>query len=267
MKSRFMLSVMFLLAIVSSGVLASSTEFPGREIYPAVKIIETAELKQSFDNTVIVDVRSKYEYETLRIKNALNIPLTSANYVTEMRKLANTNKTIVVYCNGRTCMKSYKAEVKARRHGVKNIKVYDAGVMDWAKVYPKQSSLLGVSPLNPDSLISKNRFTEHLLAPGKFAKMALEKGVEVIDVRDPLQRMGMGLFIGIEKAVALDNVRKLNAYIKQAAQKGKTILIYDETGKQVRWLMYRLAANGLKNFYFMKGGTRGYFKELKKRLK
>jgi len=267
MKSRFILSVMLLLAIVSNSVLAASAEFPGREIYPASKIIETAALKQRFNNVVIVDVRSKYEYETLRIKNAINIPLTSSGYIGKMRELGNKNKTIVVYCNGRTCMKSYKAEVKARRNGVKNIKVYDAGVMDWAKAYPKMASLLGETPLNPASLISKSRFTDHLLAPKKFAKMALGNGVEVIDVRDPLQRMGMGLFIGIEKAVALDNVRKLNAYIQQAAQKGKTLLIYDETGKQVQWLMYRLAAKGLKNFYFMKGGTRGYFEELKKRLK
>jgi len=267
MKSRFILSVMCLLAIVSNSVLAASSEFPGRAIYPAVKVIETAELKQSFGNVVIVDVRSKYEYETLRIKNAINIPLTSSGYLEKMRKFGDKKKAIVVYCNGRTCMKSYKAEVKARRHGIKNIKVYDAGVMDWAKAYPEQSSLLGVSPLNPDSLISKERFKAHSLAPKKFAKMALSEGVEVIDVRDPLQRMGMGLFIGIEKTVELDNVRLLNAYIKQAVEKDKTLLIYDETGKQVRWLMYRLVSKGLKNFYFMEGGTRGYFKELKKRLK
>jgi len=266
MKSRFILSMLFLLSMVSNSVLAASAEFPGRAIYPAVKIIETAALKQNFANVVIVDVRSKYEYETLRINNALNIPLTSPAYLEKMRALGNKKKTIVVYCNGRSCMKSYKAEVKARRHGVKNIKVYDAGVMDWAKTYPKQSSLLGESPLNPASLISKKRFKDHLLAPKAFAKMALDEGVEVIDVRDPLQRMGMGLFVGIEKAVALDNVQKLNAYINQAATNGKTLLIYDETGKQVRWLMYRLVAKGLTNFYFMEGGTRGYFKELKKRL-
>ena len=90
--------------------------------------------------------------------------------------------------------------------------------------------------------------------------------VSVLDVRDRFQRMGMALFIGIEKQAALDNEAKLNRYIKKAVAENKTMLIYDESGKQVRWLMYRLEEKGLKSYHFMKGGTRAYFKQLKSRM-
>ena len=58
---------------------------------------------------------------------------------------------------------------------------------------------------------------------------------------------------------------KLDA-IQQANREGKELLIYDEVGKQVRWLMYYLEDNNAPNYYFMKGGVREYFKFLRAQL-
>lgn len=269
MKLRFFVSALIMLGALNNQVLAANEEFPGRDIYLGTAHIELADLEKEFDNVLIVDVRSHYEYETLRILGSKNITLNSPSFIRKMSELRDNNKgkKIVVYCNGKTCMKSYKAAQKSKSRGISNVVAFDAGVMDWARNYPAKSVLLGVSPINPAALIPKSKFKERLLDPSKFAAMANDKGVRVLDVRDRLQRSGMSLFVGIENQAPLDNDESLNKYIKQAIDNKKTLLIYDESGKQVRWLMYRLEAKGLSNYYFMKGGTSAYMKQLRNRLR
>ena len=103
--------------ILSFNAYAQNDEFPGRAKYPSIPLISISDLQKIKDEVIIVDVRSNYEHQTLRIKNALNIPLSSKTYIDEMNKLrtANKDKKIIVYCNGKTCMKSYKAALKCRK--------------------------------------------------------------------------------------------------------------------------------------------------------
>ena len=56
----------------------------------------------------------------------------------------------------------------------------------------------------------------------------------------------------------LDNAA-LKKYVEQARQEGKTLLIYDEAGQQVRWLQYYLESEKVAAYYFMAGGAKGYF--------
>lgn len=269
MTFRLLLASALMLVSFCNCVFAANAEFPGRAIYLGTDYIAIDDLKKEFDNVIVVDVRSHYEYETLRILGAKNLALNSATFVSKMQKLRSDNKDkkIVVYCNGKTCMKSYKAASKAKARGITNVVAFDAGIMDWAKSLPEKAVLLGITPIDPNKLIAKSRFKERLLAPNKFAEMSRGKNISVLDVRDRLQRMGMALFVGIENQAGLDNDAKLNHYIKKAINEKKTLLIYDESGKQVRWLMYRLEAKGLQDYYFMKGGTRAYFKQLRNRHK
>lgn len=264
---HFLFSSLVLISITCTQAFAENKEFPGRDIYLGTPHIEIKDFNAEFDKVVVVDVRSQYEYETLRILGSKNIALNSSSFASKMEELRSSNKDkkIVVYCNGKTCMKSYKAASKAKARGVENVTAYDAGIMDWAKAYPEKTVLLGQSPIDPAQLISKKRFQEHLLEADKFAAMVALPNTNVLDVRDRLQRSGMGLFVTKEKHAGLDNNKKLTRLIQRAATEKKTLLIYDESGKQVRWLMYRLEAKGVKNYYFMKGGTRAYFKHLRKK--
>ncbi len=54
---------------------AASDEYPMRARYPDVRIITTADLAKQYASVVIVDVRTKYEYDTLHIKDAILLPL------------------------------------------------------------------------------------------------------------------------------------------------------------------------------------------------
>lgn len=239
---------------------ATNTEFPGRITYPDVNVIELEDLKQSFDSVVIVDVRSAYEYHTLRIKSAINIPVSEDSFINDVGKLrASTDKPIVFYCNGKTCMKSYKASQKCMLARIKNVRTYDAGIMDWAKRYPKDSLLLE-KPLNdPNLLISKPQFTKHLLDPSQFANKVASGKYIVLDVRDRFQRDALALFPGRENRAYLDQSQKLDHYIHRAKKQHRALLFYDAAGKQVRWLQYYLEYHRVPEYFFMDGGARAFY--------
>ncbi|VAW92270.1 hypothetical protein MNBD_GAMMA22-309 [hydrothermal vent metagenome] len=258
--------LIFITFFVFSATSYTAVEFPGRQRYPAVPFITMTDLYKSFNNVVIVDVRSKYEFDTLRIKGAINIPLSSKDFVEKIRELrATQNKKIVLYCNGKTCMKSYKATQKCRVNKIKNVIAYDQGVLDWAKRYPAKSILLGKTPINPKHIISKKEFKTHLIKPEVFEVKINSKVAIVLDVRDPFQREALGLFIGIEKRANLDDYTDLDLYISKAKRSKLPIYIYDETGKQVRWLMYYLQQKKVNEYYFMEGGARAFFDGLRKK--
>jgi len=125
--------------------------------------------------------------------------------------------------------------------------------------------LLGNNPADPNQLLSKAQLQEHMLDPATFSeKVHSGKGI-VLDVRDNQQRFYSRLIMGIEQNVSLSDIETLKQIIKEANKKKKPLYIYDNTGKQVRWLMYQLEANNAKEYYFMKDGADGYFNEIRKR--
>lgn len=267
MKQTFVQSITCILLLFFTTVIVyAESEFPGRELYLGTPYIELDELHASFDKNLIIDVRSPYEFQTLHISGAVNVPIKARNFISRIRELQqqNKNKTLVTYCNGKTCMKSYKAAVKCRHKGINNVKVFDTGVLDWATTYPKQAVLLGKNPIDPTHIISKKTFKSHLLKHEEFIKQASGKNTSIIDIRDPAQRAGMSLFIGVEKRIPLDNQEQMRPLIKKAVKENKTIYIYDEAGKQVQWLMYYLKDIGANSFYFMDGGMKSFYSSLRK---
>lgn len=265
-RTIYILLITFLYASVS---FAAESEFPGRKLYLAVPYIELADAYKRRKQVVFVDVRSVYEYQTLRIKGAINIPLADKKFVEKMKLLRKKEgaRPIIVYCNGKTCMKSYKATSKCRQYKIENVIAYDAGIMDWAKKYPAEAVLLGKTPINPRKLISKSRFKKHLISPDSFEeRVAVSPNTLVLDVRDPFQREGISIFIGKERRTPLDNKKQVDKYLDQAKRENRTLLVYDQAGKQVRWLMYHIEKKGVKSYYFMKGGAHAYYQNLRRQF-
>jgi rhodanese-related sulfurtransferase len=249
----------------SSYAVDNPNEFPGRELYPLVPIIELDKLFEVFSDVTVVDVRSQYEFETLRIKGAVNIPLSSPTFVEQMGALrSKDNRPIVVYCNGKTCMKSYKAALKCSVNKIDDVQAYDAGIMDWARTYPQHAVLLGRSPVDTKKLISQEEFKKHLLSPDQYGEQVASSSAIVLDVRDRFQREGLSLFVGRERRAYLDDTKSLDRYIEKAKRENKPLLVHDAAGKQVRWLQYYLYDKGLRDFYFMEGGTSAYYEQMKK---
>lgn len=262
MKKVLSLFVSVFLLTVYASVGYAKDEFPGRRLFPDVKYIELAALDKMGDKAIIVDVRSKYEYEVLHVKGSLHISVSLAQFGQKVKALrARTDKTIVFYCNGHTCFKSYKATRWAQQAGVKNVFAFDGGVLAWTKAYPKRAVLLGRSPVDSQKLLSTKKLNQHILSPKDF-KARFGKRVLILDVRSRLQRAGSGLFaFDGEKHASLDEKGAISHYVNMAKRQGKTLLIYDGVGQQVRWFQYYLERTGVR-YYFMKGGADGYFKAL-----
>ncbi|MCW8936083.1 MAG: rhodanese-like domain-containing protein [Gammaproteobacteria bacterium] len=237
----------------------AADDFPVRSNYPHVKTIALDDLYKKRNSYTIVDTRSKYEYSVLHIKNAVNIPLSSFDFTTKVNKLyADNRKTIVFYCNGHTCTKSYEAVLKTKRMGkLTDTLAFDGGIYDWVKRYPKASILLNEARINVDKLISEEEFKKHLLKPKAFLDKSNNKCI-VLDVRDSLQRKDR-IFAGFEKPVNLDNTNKLNDYIAEAKAKKNALCIYDAVGKQVRWLQYYLKEKKMNEYYFLEGGAKAFY--------
>ena len=246
---------------------ASNNAFPGRAKYPDVPVIEKQALLGKMNQVVIVDARSSLEFDTLRIKGAINIPVASKTFEDQIKALrAKTSKTIVFYCNGRTCMKSYLAVRKSEAVNVKDVIAYDAGMFEWAKTYPQHAELLGKSPVNTTDIISKSKFKKRLLDPTTFETQAFALGKKtlILDVRDKYQRGAAGFFPAQEVWASMDDQKKLQQLINQAKKENKTLFIYDEVGKQVRWLQYALEQAKVKDYFFMAKGAKGYYANMMK---
>ena len=177
-----------------------------------------------------------------------------------------TEKPIVYYCNGHTCMKSYKAVKKSKAINIGNTFAYDAGIFDWVRAHPDEAVLLGQSPVNLNRLIASKKLKSRMLDPDTFAEKVSRLGNDsvVIDIRDKYQRSAIGFFPAKERWISLNKMDKLHYYINKANSKNKTIFIYDEVGKQVRWLQYALEKANVKNYYFMHKGATGYYDKMAK---
>ena len=155
--------------LFSSGVFAVDDEFPGRDEFPDVLVYEKSELFTAFSDVVLVDTRTKYEFETLRIKDAINIPLSSQDFAKKVQQLrASTSKPIVFYCNNRNCYKSYRAGREANYLNIEDTYAYDAGVYEWAKTYPNHVTLLGMIPGDSAAVNPENKVHISFVGPWDY---------------------------------------------------------------------------------------------------
>ncbi len=248
-------------------MLGGAEDFPLRDKYAqaGAEAIETDELAAALDDYAIVDARSAYEYETLRISGAHSIPLASGDFTDDVKELAEeTGKPLVFYCNGVTCAVSYKAALKAKGAGVTDSLVYDAGIFAWSLAHPDRAELLGETLGDPDKLISTAQFERHLLDEDAFFGR-IDRGEDpvIVDIRNRDQRAGISLFQMKDRHVPLtDDNSELDALIRTAKAEGRPMFFVDATGKQVRWLQYYLEEKGVSDYWFLKGGATSVYESM-----
>ena len=259
MKRYSAVTVLALVSLfISTSSQAISGPFPHREKFKDVPVIESQDLENKLSSVNVVDVRSKYEFKTLHIKGAVNIPLSRVDFAAAVSELIRSNKKpVVFYCNGGTCKKSYKAVKAALKGGVQGTTAYDAGIYTWAQTYPQHSVLLGKNPMHADDFIDNKNYKSRIIGANKFETMMGANAI-VLDIRDRIQR-DLQLFPFKEHRAELDDVTAIRNYVQMAKRSRKTLLVYDKVGKQVRWFQYYLEKEGVRNYYFMKGGSEGYY--------
>lgn len=264
MRVKILKWVVLFIAFSLAGSACLAADLPFRKDYPDVKTIETEELKAGYDEGtfIIVDVRSSLEYDVIRVKGAFHVTLSDAEFVQNLKTLAMQypNKKIAVYCNGGTCLKSYKAATDAMESGLSNVYAYDAGIPDWTNKYPSETLLLGKAVTDPKKqLIPKSELEKRTVNFEEFKRRAAEPDSVAIDTRDPIQRTQK--LPGFERALPIPLDKIIKNVINKGNLKDKQLLIFDQVGKQVRWLMYYLVDQGYTNYYFLEGGATSVLKE------
>lgn len=244
--------------------LLYAEDFPYRQEYPEVPPISTEELggKYHAGESVIIDVRSCIEYDVIHPVDALNIPMAQIVFLKNAMQVVEQNpgKTIAFYCNGVTCLKSYEAARKMIEAGCTTCVVYDAGVFDWAQTFPEDTVLMGEIISNPESqFIPDEELKARFLDFEDFSRKANEKGTMILDARDPVQRTGA--LPGLEDAFHIPCDKLIENFLKRKRKQDKTLLIFDQVGKQVRWLQYHLKRYGYTDYYFLKGGATAVLEE------
>ena len=121
--------IILILLFISCGNLNQSS----------IKYISESEFLDSSDDFILIDVRTKSEYESGFIENALNIDFFSDTFESDVLSL-NKNSKIILYC--RTNNRSTKSADLLKKIGYKNVNVIEGGITDWVKngnniVYPK----------------------------------------------------------------------------------------------------------------------------------
>jgi rhodanese-related sulfurtransferase len=224
-------------------------EFPLRKKFPSLQTITTEALEKEFGRVIIVDVRAKFEYDVLHIKDAIHAPMSNTDFLSRLEKVRDKDgpAKLVFYCNGHTCPKSYEACDAAAKAGFKNILAYDAGVFDWAVAHPDKGVFFGATPVDKSKLIDKASLKARSLSYAQFKE---GKGI-FIDVRDPIQRKFIPDIKDL-KSVSLD---KLLPLLDAKNFINDELFFLDEVGKQVEWLDYYLMRNGYKNYHFLDRGV------------
>ena len=233
------------------------SDYPLRHKYPSLDIISTETFKGLYQNEeiLVVDVRTPFEYRALHVTGALNINVDEKSFQSTLQSLReeNPNKKIILYCNGRTCSKSYKAGVKCKKLALDCL-VYDSGIMDWVKAMPESSKLYDVSPVKEDDLISDEEFQSRLLNSEEFIEKVINTDVVVLDIRTGMERIS-ALFPMKGVSTAPLESRRFERKVQEAKKSKKPLLIFDASGTQIRWCMYYLKNQGIEDYYFAQGGV------------
>ncbi|QWV99463.1 hypothetical protein KP005_09365 [Geomonas nitrogeniifigens] len=254
MKKNVLVMLMGLICLMlAAGASLAAEGYPLRAKYPKLKYISTEELKKEYGRAVIVDVRSKLEFDVIHIAKAVNIPVAQKTFDRDIKELRSKNESgpMVFYCNGHACEKSYEAAEQAASAGLRNIAVYDAGIHDWVTATPEKTTLMGETPAVKSRLIPTEKLKSHKIKYAEFSKKAQAGDAICIDIREPFQRKE------IPKLPHLRNIPsdRLVQLLSGSEFKGKTLLITDAVGKQVEWIQYYLEKYGIKNYYFLENGV------------
>ncbi|HFQ80163.1 MAG TPA: hypothetical protein ENK33_02175 [Desulfobacterales bacterium] len=258
------LTLVLLMAGVAACWAQDGLKFPLRSQYSSLRPIDTKDLAAIYNKAIIVDARNKKEYKVLHMKGAHNF-LVGKMKEKDLLGLRSKDGTtpMIFYCNGITCAKSYKATTKAAKWGFKNIRVYDAGVFHWAMKHPERAVFFG-KPLTAElvatKIISGKKLAAKMLAAPDFIRKARSGKYTVFDVRDANERSATPIRLAKMRSMPFDTMVTLLDKGSKAVPK-KSILIFDNVGKQVKWLQYYLRQAGVTDYFFLKGGVRQWVKD------
>lgn len=136
---------------LSMAFMASPTFADTTDSVQCGTLVDAKKAKEIVDSksATIVDTRKKVEFSEERIPGAISIVYDEksekkASYDKtkdkfDMSQLTDKNKSLLVYCNGPECWRSYKACKSLVESGYKNVNWFRTGIPAWkAAGYPTE---------------------------------------------------------------------------------------------------------------------------------
>lgn len=216
---RFLVISLFLLGAVVTlaSRVTAETEF---------KKVTTSELQALVEGKkpfILVDARTKEEYEEAHIVKAINV--SEKDFERESSQLpADKGSLVVFYCNGVKCGKSKKVALKAEAIGYSNIMLYSEGFPVWEEK---------ILPIAPGPSYGKRIETVRLKSADldKLIKAGKQDYV-LVDVRDEME------FEEGHIPTAINIPAETFAVKSGVLPKEKKIIVYCNTGSR-SYIAYR----------------------------
>lgn len=223
------LSLVLCLFIAVSAFAASVEDF---------KIITTNELKALFDakksGFLLVDTRTKEEFEDAHIIGALNIPEKSFEK-SGAEIIKDKNTLLIFYCSGVKCGKSKRTAKIAHKMGYANLAIYNDGFPVW-----EESGYKIVPGASYESKIETTK-----IKPEELKKM-IDSGVKdyvLIDARDETE------FKEGHIPTAINIPANIIASKQDILPKDKKIIVYCNAGSRSYMSYRKLIRMEYKNLY------------------
>ncbi|OGS20749.1 MAG: hypothetical protein A2252_05835 [Elusimicrobia bacterium RIFOXYA2_FULL_39_19] len=201
-------------------------------------IITPEELKEKqvrSDNFMLVDIRSRTEFEKKHIKGAMSIPYT--NLVT--KKLPH-EKEIVIYCSDYGCDTSKKAVKKMAELGYKKIKALDGGLLTWvSRHYPVEGT----------EVVEDITFSITAISADELKALTAKEGnLLLLDVRNE-EEFNAGHIPGARNIIP----EKFKSEIKNIKE-SKLVIVYSQNGQINDEVIAALSMKSMKNIRNLSGG-------------
>jgi len=136
MTTLFKKLILVLIPAITMTFAAQANTSP--ETVPGATTVDSAQAKQLFDDgALFVDVRKTTDWDAGRIPDALHLDIKSAFSKEALSAEAAANESIVIYCNGHSCLRSSDASKMAVAWGFSKIYYYRDGIPAWKNAgYP-----------------------------------------------------------------------------------------------------------------------------------
>jgi len=143
-----------------------------REQKPGVNYIDYNQFVSEKGKSVIIDVRSKPEYDLYHIESAVHVSAEASEFTDRLSKAVRNNRDakIIFYCNGFSCIKSTDAFLSAQKQDFSNIAVYLGGVAEIEEKAPDLLRMADGSNFDARKMVSREKFNEKELDPIDFHK-------------------------------------------------------------------------------------------------
>jgi rhodanese-related sulfurtransferase len=234
------------------GPPGSASSLSAALLFPSVQTISLRELWNLFHEVRVVDVRTRFEFDVVHIRDSLHRPLSGDQTRDAGDGLADLARgtTLVFTGNDPHDTRPFTAALEALGQGIP-VRVNRQGVLAWTDAFPSRSVLMGSCPADPEAVLPNAVHRRRLIGPGEFPGATGLPNTLCIDIRSAYDRAPLPGRIPVRTI-------PMEAFLEAVGCRvwsEKTLILLDRDSSRLPWLHRFLQAAGYDDLLFLEGGT------------